>query len=416
MKASARLPVVLFLVACAIGSPAPAQPAAPGEAEASATPGVRLAEALSTATGIAITPMLGVSAVGAWRWWQASAAEREALDWFCSPWVWGPGLFFTLLLLLKEPVLGAAPPLKKPLDALEVVESKVSALVATPAVVPMFLGAFGSAAAVSSLAGSLPVPMAAVGGETMAAPVAILVYTLAGVLFVGAFLVVWLAFHAVNVLILLSPFGFLDLFLRLIKFGALAVLLVATWISPWLGAAVAAAILVVSIPIAGWSLRLTSFGSIVAWDLLTGRHRRLGADGAAGADGPVVAFTAGRTHGIPTRAVGRLEAGDGRLSFRYRPWLVLRSRSIDLGSVPNRLERALVCPQIRETASGDRGDVLFRLPPRYRGHEPRVATSLGCAEVIDAPVLRGVKSVFAWMRESIGTGAGALARRVGAAD
>ena len=39
--------------------------------------------------------------------------------------------------------------------------------------------------------------------------------------FLAAFFCVWLAFHAINVLILLSPFGVLDIFLRLIKFAFL---------------------------------------------------------------------------------------------------------------------------------------------------------------------------------------------------
>jgi hypothetical protein len=355
-----------------------------------------LAETLATATGIAITPMLGVSAVGAWRYWKSPQELRASLPWFCSPWLWGPGLFFTLLLVLKEPVLGAVPPLKKPVDALEVLENKASILVATPAVVPMFLQAFGSATALALLMeGTTSLPLAAVGAAmSIPAPLAAVGYTLAAVLFMGAFLAIWLAFHAINILILLSPFGFLDILLRSIKFVVLAVLLVATWISPWLGAAVALLILLASIPIAGWSLRLAWFGSVISWDLLSRRHRNPPEPGA-----PVAAFTANGALGVPGRAWGRLRRADGSLTFTYRPWMVLRSRTVTLAARPTRLEKALLCPLVRD-AGAQEAPLLFRLPPRYRTHEAGLAATLGAADVTDAPALRGLKAIVAWIKET----------------
>jgi hypothetical protein len=394
--------IALLLLALVISSALAASPADPAESspKPAPLPGVQLAHVLATATGIAISPMLGVSTVGAWRWWRAAAEERAGLDWFCSPWVWGPGLLFTLLLLLKEPVLGAVPPLKKPFDALEVLESKVSAFVAAPAVLPMFLSALGAVTSLALLwepvvATPLALGGAAWGGAALAvpAPLAMLGYGLAACVFMVGFFVVWLAFHAINVLILLSPFGFLDMFLRSIKLFVLATLLTATWLSPWLGVAVVALILLVSLPIAAWSLRLTAFGWVVAWDLIRRRHRQAPESGT-----PIRAFTATRALGAPNRALGLLTRDGDTLVFSYRPWLVLRSRRVTLPAAPITLERGLVCPLVRR-ADVDNDAELFRLPPRYRSHETHLAEELVAVGVLDAPVLRGLRAVLAWARQ-----------------
>lgn len=117
-------------------------------------PGVELARTLATVTGIAITPLLGVSAVGAWNYYKAESSARTDLPWYASLWFWIPGLIVGLLLVLKDPLLGLIPGVKKPLDALDVLENKVSAVVAAPAVVPMFVTAFTAAGATSLATGS----------------------------------------------------------------------------------------------------------------------------------------------------------------------------------------------------------------------------------------------------------------------
>ena len=94
-------------------------------------PGVDLAEGITEITGVAISPMLGVSAVGAWHYFHTPEENRDALPWFCHPVAWGIGSGILLLCLLKD-VLGTGAPalLKKPLDVAELFENKASAAVA----------------------------------------------------------------------------------------------------------------------------------------------------------------------------------------------------------------------------------------------------------------------------------------------
>ena len=101
-------------------------------------PGVTAAEAVSQVTGMAISPALGVGAVGAWRYFHTPAEQRGSLAWWSQPWFWVPALGLVLLVFVKDaagPVLPKV--LKKPCDVAELFENKFSALLATGAVIPL---------------------------------------------------------------------------------------------------------------------------------------------------------------------------------------------------------------------------------------------------------------------------------------
>ena len=120
--------------------PADSSPAAPV-----LHPGVKLAEAVSATTGLAISPLFGMGALGAWQWWQTPEHAREQLPWHSHPAFWLPAFLMVLLLAAKEPVLYFLPGAKKPLDLLEVLENKARALVATPLVLHLAEKAFRAA-------------------------------------------------------------------------------------------------------------------------------------------------------------------------------------------------------------------------------------------------------------------------------
>ena len=66
-------------------------------------PGVQIAETLSTITGVAISPLLGVSAVGCYQYFHAQNDEEKArLPWFASPFFWVPAM---LLLADRKSVV-----------------------------------------------------------------------------------------------------------------------------------------------------------------------------------------------------------------------------------------------------------------------------------------------------------------------
>src|SRR5262245_55532014 len=96
-------PLVAFaLCLTLLNLPLLAANAAKADAKTVKTPGLELAALATQVTGIAISPMLGVSAVGAYKWFQAGSPEqRAALPWFASPSFWLLGLALVGVVALK---------------------------------------------------------------------------------------------------------------------------------------------------------------------------------------------------------------------------------------------------------------------------------------------------------------------------
>ena len=64
--------------------------------------GVQLANAITQATGIAISLLLGVSSVGAWQYFHQPADQRGELPWFAQVWFWAPALIIVSLSALAR--------------------------------------------------------------------------------------------------------------------------------------------------------------------------------------------------------------------------------------------------------------------------------------------------------------------------
>ena len=112
---------VLFVVPA--GAADAKKPAAP--AAKSKTPGLELATMASQITGIAISPMLGVSGVGAYQYFKASTPEEKAaLPWFAQVSFWLPALLLVGVCAAKDTIAPLLPPgMKKPLDIAEALEN-----------------------------------------------------------------------------------------------------------------------------------------------------------------------------------------------------------------------------------------------------------------------------------------------------
>ena len=389
---------LIFLSLCVpllASSAAPAVNDASPKAMASAgksTPGVEAAQALSTITGVAISPLLGVSAIGTWKYFKTPPAKRAQLPWFAQPYFWVPGLLLVLAVFVKD-ALGTALPVsfKKPFDVLELFENKLSALIAMGAFVPLIAAVFGSAAAANDstslfngmgLAMIDPSPL--LNGLTIPFAMAI-------------FLIVWLVAHMVNVLILLSPFGIVDAALKSARLFVLSTLTAASMAAPFLGAALSVLIIVLCYFLSGWAFRMTVFGTVFAWDLLTMRQNHFQPKSAAN-----WMFTARKIQTAPVRSYGKLSRDDkGQLVLSYRPWLVMRSRLLVLPAGKYAVGRGLLYPELLQM-DGDYGKTIISLPPRYRTHEHELAGIYNLPEVQDVGALKGIKAAWHWLKELLG--------------
>ncbi len=353
-----------------------------------ATPGVELAQTISMITGVAISPLLGVSAVGVWKYAKTPPSRRASLPWFAQPWFWVPGLVLVIAVFVKDSLGPAVPTaLKKPFDIAELFENKLSALVAAGAFIPLVISIFPEMAGDPAISGGpivAAIDLARIGNALMV-PFAIV-----------AFAVVWLASHTINILILISPFGAVDAALKAFRLFLLATVAATSFANPYLGAAWAMLIMVICWFIAGWSFRMTVFGTVFAWDLLTLRRNRH-VPGLS----PTWAFTARELDGVPVRTYGRvLRDEQGDLAFTYKPWLVLKTRTLTLPRQDYAVGRGLLSPDII-MLDDDRAISVLRFPPRCRTHEEALASQLGCNQVHDI----GLKAMWGWLREFLGLGA-----------
>lgn len=358
-----------------------------------ATPGVQIAKTLSEVTGVAISPLLGVGAVGFYQWHKAKTDEQKAkLPWFANPWFFVPAFVVVALCFIKDTAGTALPTaLKKPLDVLETIENKISGLVATGAFVPIAVSLMHDANSTGASFSSLG--FAAIDFHWLYNLIMTPVMMI-------AFFIVFLAANAINILILLSPFTTVDAALKILRTAVLASVVGSAWLNPWIGAAWAFGIIVFSYFIAGWSFRLSHFGIIFIWEFVTLRRKRFRPDAKANR-----LFLSRKINEVPARTYGKLYRDDrGSLIFDYHPWLVLPQRSLMLPEGKYEVGHGLFYSEILRVEGGSTKTMIL-LPPRYRGHEQELVKIFSLAGLREV----GLRAAWTWLKGMFGGGAMAQA-------
>lgn len=370
-----------------------------------ASAAVAITATVATVTGIAISPLLGTAGYGVYLNVRADTPEKKAaLPWFAKWTFILPALLVVGACAAKD-AFGATipPPLKKPFDVAETLENKLSGLVAAGAVVPFTMSALskwvvgggGSGVSGAGLGGGLSeagLATVQVGAVDWSWLLSLMTVPLG----VAVFVFVWMASHAINALILLSPWGAIDAVLKGARTGLLGLVVLMAAINPWLSALLSLVLVVTAYWVAGWSFRLTVFGAVFSWEFLVGKNKRF-EPSETGGNG--MFSGAGLTKaGVPMRTWGRLEAemATGGQVFTYRPWLVMTEKRVEVSLVEGHVGKGLFFSTLRE---GDR--TAFILPPRYRGHEDKLVTLYGLRGIEDA----GMRRAWGAMRELFGGGA-----------
>ena len=389
MRPLVVLAVMVALVAGGWDSPAAgaATPVPPAPSPNAVMPGAELAQTISLITGVAISPLLGTGAVGAWRFFQArTPRERANLPWFAQPWFWIPALVIVTACFLKDTVgIGAPRLLKKPLDAAEVIEHKISGLIAAGAFVPLMAAIFHQP--------DPPPALITGGGLAAAIDLSLLGNVIMVSLMMITFFIVCLASSAINILILLSPFRIVDLALKIFRLFLLFTVMVTAVVNPWLGAAWAIVITVLAWFIAGWSFRLSHLGWVFIWDLATQRWRRFVPNQTRNR-----VFLSRKFSEAPARTYGTLVRDqEGHLVLAFHPWLILPQRTLRLPRGEYALAKGLLYSEIVRVEGPSLKSTIL-LPQRYRSHEAELVSAYGFSGVRDA----GIRAAFRWLMEFVG--------------
>jgi hypothetical protein len=345
-------------------------------------PGTVIAQQISLLTGVAITPLLGTSGYGLYKWWQTPPEQRANLPWFAQMWFWLPALLLVTLCFIKDTAGTALPTaVKKPFDILEALENKISGLVATGAVVPFLMLLAKDTGAPQAMLSSMGVAAADFSWlyNLFIIPIAMI-----------AFFFVFLASNAINVLIILSPFTTVDAALKGMRLALLGTIAATALANPWVGAAWALFIILFSYLVAGWSFRLSHYGTVYLWDFLTFRSKRFKPNPALNR-----MFLGRRINKVPARTYGTLGRNDkGSLVLKYRPWLILAPRLLVLPEGQYAVGKGLVNSEILKI-EGEKTRTTMLLPPRFRGHEAEVVKVYGLIDV--RPI--GLSAAMKWLKE-----------------
>ena len=324
-----------------------------------------VAEGIAQITGLAISPLLVLVGLGWYDFAQlGGSAATVALPLHANPWLLMPCTAVLALALSKKILAPAIPlPIRKVLDAAEYLEAKLSALVAAGVLLPTIIATMAAATEPDPSTGAQIAGLSAMLGG--ASSEAWILYALLVPAAIAIFLSVWISFHVIDALIVLSPFAIVDTILVALRGSVLGILALAFFISPFVALALCLPLIGLSFLFAGWCVRLDLFALCVATDLLFTREMT-----AHMPPKPARTFLAARGYGAPIRTMGYVEPVLRGVRFTYRPLFVLPKRTLELDVT----HPTLVCGAIWSTlcdGQTTRGVVAF--PPRYSSNAKRIA-------------------------------------------
>uniref|UniRef100_UPI0040575802 hypothetical protein n=1 Tax=Candidatus Electrothrix sp. TaxID=2170559 RepID=UPI0040575802 len=361
--------------------------------------GEMLAQEIAQTTGLALNPILCMSALGAYHYFSVPERGRADLPWYVLPQFWGPLAILLGMIFLKD-TFGAAFPklLKSPLDAVEILfEKNTSALIALPVLISSVQqGQFQQLEHLGQRAHDFLFPVALAAGSAEAAVhsgLDVFLMSLTSVTAIMIFIVVWVLSQAFNVLILLCPFSLGDAMLSAAK--SLLVVLIIALSGTYAGAFLAVLVIALALYLFPKTLRLVVFGTIMSHDLvfyklLQSREGSLPTDG-------VRCFSSCYLGPVPPLTFGKLALNNGVLHFSYRSFLFFTRKTINTGIVPADCEvlRGILSPVLVMQEDGSQVQ-LFRVRPKFYRESQQVAELLGVKWTDEAVIVKRLSGAVQW--------------------
>lgn len=326
---------------------------------------------IAEATGIAVTPLLGISAVSAYTYYTTPTNLRNSLAWYNSPWFWGIGLAITLIFILNSWVGTIIPFLKKPMDLVEHFEGYVSGAICLIILILKF---------------SAPVEVSSTES--------VWIHGLTVAVAITSFCAVWLFSHTCSVIILISPWGAIDLLFRGIRFAVVCLIFGAAALNPTLGLIVSLIVTVISLTFSFWSIRLCIYGMVNFTDLLTYsilKRKKIPVD-------RIRCFVLGGIKAIPNRTMGYFERiSDSEIRCQFRPLPFFKRTEIRFAIEDLSLEKGILATRVVSSKQGK----LMELSSSYGSIAPKIASDFFNGNVSETKSRGGVGAAVQWIREIV---------------
>ncbi len=359
-----------------------------------------LAQEVAQTTGLALNPILCMSAFGAYYYFSAPEQDRPSLPWHLSPKFWGPLSVILGMIFLKD-TFGAAFPklLKSPLDAIEILfEKNTSALIALPVLITSVnQGKFQQLQQLSQQACDALFPVAVAAGSADAAlntGVDLLLMIMTSATASMIFIAVWVLSQAFNVLILLCPFSLGDAILAATK-NAL-VLLIIGLSGTYSGAVLSGVVIAFAVYLFPKTLRLVVFGTVMSHDIVF--YKLCRRKDRSLPTGGIRSFSSCYFAQTPPLTYGKISLKKGLLEFSYRSCLFFSKKTVSTGIEPSDCEviRGILSPVI--VLQQDDGDQvqLFRIRPQLYRHTQQVAKLLGVKWSDEAVIIKRFSGTVKW--------------------
>lgn len=371
--------------------------------------GERIAEEISKATGCAISPILGISVLGAYTYYTTPIEKRTQVPWHAKPAFWGPLLAVLLGIILKDSSKITLPKiLIMPLDAIEtLLEKNTSAVLGLLVILSSITGKGIEQLQLAGQELNFSLITSAHAAENVSNTAVtyssgVVELGILSMLVTVVFGLVWVVSQSFNFLMFLCPFSWLDLLLAMFKNSIIAFLVGAYLISPFLGLFVSCLIILLSIYLFARSYRFVIFGTIVSSDVLFRGSRKHKIESEM-----VKSFASSDLDDIPPLSYGSLSAKGTTLTFQYRPWFFMPFKTVATTYTCDQCEIGVgtFSPVIIFTGKKYNTDrILFRLRPLYQSHENQVADVLELRGVRDVSIGKSFKDGYRWLAEQLGLG------------
>jgi len=350
-----------------------------------------LSQNITQLSGIALEPTLVVGAMGAYKYLTSSKETKELLPWYCMPWFWIVCLI--LYLVLHSPTALSAINLPSQISsALKACDKQIGLLVTSPVVVDQVMDVAGTLSAEVAFSGAQPsaylsasiIPLELLSGL----PTVFWFIAIVPMLFF-VFFSMWLLNFVFDMLVFLSPFGFVDAALEFFRIAFYAILLAVAIFIPQLVFVLIIPIAVISVIMFGWSIRRCVMGFVFFKDFINRKK-----ESSINEKG-IVAF-AGQSLGFPNKCCVKIIKKDENLQLSYkRLFLFKKTKTIDNPELT--LKRGVLYSGLYNN-----GTFICTLPLRYQKIMEKVQTNLNIHKIEDSYLKKGITGMVEWTKDIFG--------------